>query len=213
MRLYLSSYEFGYHPDRFFELIDDKRVKIAIIANSADLFPEQGIEERVALDIEFFAKNGYDSERLDLREYFGDEDELEEKMQEFGVVWVRGANVFVLIRAFECSGFGNIIKKRLQEDSVVYGGYSAGACVMGNTLHGLELCDDAHTVPSGYEEEVIWDGLGILPYVIVPHYDSDHPESGYIDEVVGYLYENDIPHKKLRDGEAVFIDGTKEEIV
>jgi dipeptidase E len=213
MRLYLSSYKFGNKSEYFFDLIKDKNSKIAIIANSADLYSAIDVEDRVNQDISFFDENSYTAEQLDLREYFGKEDELEEAMQEYGAVWVRGANVFVLRRAFEYSGFDNIIKKRLNEDSIVYGGYSAGACVMGDTLHGLELCDDAYTVPFGYEEEVIWEGLGILPYAIVPHYDSDHPESGFIDEVVTYLYENDIPHEKLRDGEAIVMNGNVEEIL
>jgi dipeptidase E len=213
MRLYISSYEFGDNPDRFFDLIGDKNVKIAIVTNSADLYPEEGTEERVEKDVAYFATNGHSSERLDLRDYFGDEEELAEKLQEFGAVWVRGGNTFVLRRAFSYSGFDNIILKRLAEDSIVYGGFSAGACVMGETLHGLELCDDALTVPSGYEEEVIWDGLGVLPYAIAPHYDSDHPESEFVDEVVAYFYENDIPHEKLRDGEVIIIDDTKQEII
>ncbi len=211
MRLYLSSYEFGDNPDRFFGLVGDKKVKIAIVANSADLYPEEGTEVRVAKDIIFFADHGYEAERLDLRDYFDDETELEEKLQEFGAVWTRGGNTFILRRAFSYSGFDDIIQKRLAEDSIVYGGFSAGACVMGSTLHGLELCDDAYSVPSGYKEDVIWDGLAILPYVIVPHFDSDHPESGFIDEVIAYLYENDIPHEKLRDGEAIVIKGSAEE--
>jgi dipeptidase E len=213
MRLYLSSYKYGNNPHRFFELIGDKKVKIAVIANAADLYLEHEIEERVEKDIAYFYENGYESERLDLRDYFGNKDELDEELQEYGAVWVRGANVFVLRRAFAQSGFETIIRRRLEEDSIVYGGYSAGACVMGDTLHGIELCDDAYTVPSGYDEQIIWDGLGILPYAIAPHYDSDHPESEFIDEIVAYFYENDIPHEKLRDGEAIVINGETEEII
>ena len=52
----------------------------------------------------------------------------------------------------------------------------------------------------------MWDGLGIVPFTIAPHYDSDHPESDLIDEVINYYYENDIEHIKLRDGETFFID-------
>lgn len=213
MRFYLSSYKLGNHPELFFDLIGDKSRKIAIIANASDLYSEVEIEERVNQEIQTFYEYGYKAERLDLREYFDKPDELEDKIIEYGAVWVSGGNSFVLRRAFEYSNFGNIIKSMLLEDSIVYGGYSAGACVVSSTLHGIELCDEPNDVPNGYEEEVIWEGLGIIDYAIAPHYQSDHPESALIDEVVAYFYENDIEHKKLRDGEVILIDGYTEKLV
>jgi dipeptidase E len=213
MRLYLSSYKFGNHPERFFELIDDKSKKIAIIANASDFYGEADIEDRVNQEIQTFYEFGYAAERLDLREYFDKADELEDRITMYGAVWVRGGNSFVLRRAFEYSGFGEIIKRMVTEDFIVYGGYSAGACVVGSTLHGIELCDEAYEVPVGYDHEVIWEGLGIVHYAIAPHYQSDHPESALIDEVVAYFFENDIEHKKLRDGEVIIIDGNTEKIL
>jgi dipeptidase E len=53
---------------------------------------------------------------------------------------------------------------------------------------------------------VIWEGLGIIDYVIVPHYKSDHPESEIMEEVVEYLIENKIPYKTLRDGEVIIVE-------
>ena len=96
---------------------------------------------------------------------------------------------------------------------MVYGGYSAGICILTPTLRGLELVDDADFVPDGYDSEIIWDGLGIVPYSIAPHYKSDHPESPAIDNTVEYFKEKNMPFKTLRDGEAIVIDGDKEQVV
>ena len=44
-------------------------------------------------------------------------------------------------------------------DSIVYGGYSAGACVLTPTLKGIHLADEPDLTPAGYESmPVIWEG-------------------------------------------------------
>jgi hypothetical protein len=61
---------------------------------------------------------------------------------------------------------------------VVYAGSSAGLCVLSPGLHGLEVVDDAGAVTRAYGSEPVWDGLGPLDEVFVPHYRSPgHPET------------------------------------
>ena len=150
---------------------------------------------------------------IDLRKYFGKTKELKQTLMNFNLVWVRGGNTFVLRRALKMSGADEIIRELLEKDAMVYGGYSAGICILTPTLRGLELVDDADFVPDGYDSEIIWDGLGIVPYSIAPHYKSDHPESPAIDNTVEYFKEKNMPFKTLRDGEAIVIDGDKEQVV
>ena len=59
-----------------------------------------------------------------------------------------------------------------------------------------------------YEEckEILWEGLGILDHIILPHYKSDHPESADIDKEVEFCKRNNIPFKTLRDGEVIIIE-------
>lgn len=212
MRLYLSSYLWGNQPQKLFRLIGNGPKKVGIITNSADQFPEAGIVSRLNEDIAYLAEHGLTAERLDLREYFdSSEVELERKIRQFGLVWARGANVFVLRRSMRQSGFDRLLVRLLEEDSIVYGGYSAGACVLGSTLKGLDLVDDAAAVPDGYDQAVIWEGLGVLPYAIAPHYSSNHPESTLIDEAIAYFEEQGTSYKALRDGEAILVDGDKTE--
>jgi dipeptidase E len=63
------------------------------------------------------------------------------------------------------------------------------------------LADEPERIPPGYSAEVLWDGLGLIPYCIVPHYRSIHPESPLMELVVAYLVANEIPFITLRDGE------------
>lgn len=74
--------------------------------------------------------------------------------------------------------------------------------------------DDPAFIPPGYPDtEPVWDGLGVLPYTIAPHYQSDHPESAEIDRTVDYYIEHHIPFIALRDGQALVVHGDSSEVV
>jgi dipeptidase E len=105
------------------------------------------------------------------------------------------------------SGLDAILLEKVQDQQFVYAGYSAGACVVTPTLRGIHLVDYTDVVPEGYAEEIIWDGLGLVPFSIAPHYRSDHPESELIERSVAYFIDHKIPFIALRDGE-VYIQDT-----
>lgn len=148
---------------------------------------------------------GIDVEMLDLQGYFGKKKELKKKIDTLGGVWVRGGNVFVLRQAMKLSGFDEIIKNMGRAD-FIYGGYSAGICILAPGLKALQQVDKSDIAPYAESREIIWDGLGILDYLILPHYKSAHPESADIDKVVEFCKKNNIPFKTLRDGEVIIIE-------
>lgn len=141
-----------------------------------------------------------------MRDYFKKEKELEEKISDFGVIWVRGGNLFVLRQAMKLSGFDNTLNDLVGKSNMLYGGYSAGVCVLTPTLKGMELVDDVTEKPYGDKSEVIWDGLGILNYSVVPHYRSDHSESESVEKVIEYMIKNKILFRALKDGEVIVIE-------
>jgi dipeptidase E len=179
------------------------------------VYPEEGIVERVEQDKIFLKDHGFSAERLDLREYFGTRNLnlLKLKLQSFGLVWVRGGNTFVLRRAMKQSGFDELIIKMLKNDELVYGGFSAGACVVGSTLKGLEEVDNPLEVPEEYFSEVVWEALGLVPYAIAPHFESNHPESDAVSKVISSFKEHNQDFRALRDGEAILIDGDHESLI
>jgi dipeptidase E len=96
----------------------------------------------------------------------------------------------------------------LARDAIAYAGYSAGVCVLTPSLRGLELVDDPDAVSTTYGDSPIWAGLGILDYAVVPHVDSpDHPESEACGRVAALYRKSGVPHRNLRDGEVLVIDG------
>lgn len=206
MKFYLSSYRIGNEVKKLKKMIPKNR-KTALITNALDFSNDfkrrkQGEQE----NIKELTKIGLDVEILDLQDYFNRSQKLKKKLKEFGVIWVRGGNTFVLRQAMKLSGFDVILKNMLKKDNILYGGYSAGICVLGPTLKGFELVDDTSAKPYGKKYKVIWDGLGILNYSIVPHYKSDHPESKKVNKVVKYMIDNKMLFKTLRDGEVIIIE-------
>lgn len=215
MRLYLSSFRNGRHPHRLLELVGDDR-RTAVIFNAVDSIDPEERADRLADEFDRLGELGLDCVEVDLREHFDDPDpeRLRDRLQGFGLVWVRGGNTFVLRRAMHASRFDVAITQLLDDDEVVYGGYSAGVCVLAPSLRGIELCDDPSVTPGGYDgTPVIWEGLGLLPYAVAPHYRSDHPETDRIEDVVEWFRANDLPFRTLRDGDVILIKDGREEIL
>lgn len=127
-------------------------------------------------------------------------------MRNYGLIWVRGGNVFVLRRAYKESGFDEWLKSQKGNDKLVYAGYSAGVCVLSPSLKGLDLVDDPNVVPEGYKPETVWDGVGLLDFAFIPHYRSNHPESERVEKCVAWCVENNVAYKALHDGEAIIYE-------
>ncbi len=187
--------------------------RVALVLNAGDLWGDQAHAFRVIEQTEMFAHTGMEVTDVDLRDYVDRKAALEKRLRTCGSVWVAGGNTFVLRRAMYDSGFDRIITRMLKDDAIAYGGYSAGICVLAASLAGLHLVDDPMEVEQTFHRGAIWDGLGILPYTPVPHYQSGHVESEMIDKVVSYLKGEGVAYKTLRDGEAIVIDGQSEALL
>lgn len=212
MRLYLSSFRNGNKPEELLRLLGTGR-RTALIANSMDFLDEPVRSESVGQEVDRLKSIGLEPTEVDLRQYFGKPEELKEILSTFDLIWARGGNAFILRRAFKQSGADTAIPELLAEDKVAYGGYSAGICILSPSLKGFELVDEPYAIPDGYDPEVLWDCLGIVPYAIAPHYKSDHPESAAIDKSVEYLIDHHIPFIALRDGEVIVIEGKAQRVV
>jgi dipeptidase E len=211
MRLYLSSFRNGNKPEKLLELLGDGR-RTALILNAMDFVSPEDRAADLERETERLKSIGLEPTEVDLRQFFGKPTGLKEMLAEFDLIWVRGGNAFVLRRAFRQSGADAAITELLAEDAVVYGGYSAGVDILQPHLHGIELVDPPDAIPDGYDKNIIWDCLGILPYCVAPHYKSDHPESADVDKTVAYYIENHIPFVALRDGEVIVVNGGSKEI-
>lgn len=209
MKFYLSSYKIGGTKEvqQLRDLIPSNR-KTAYISNALDFSDDS--ERRIQSeqsDIDQLSEVGFDVEKFDLRDYFSQSDKLKNDIEKYGIIWARGGNIFVLRQAMKLSGFDKVLKKLAeQENDILYGGYSAGICILAPSLKGLELIDDITIFPYPQQQELIWEGLNIIDYSIVPHYQSDHPETELASKVVEQYKRDNTPFKTLKDGEAIIID-------
>ena len=201
MRLYLSSERVGSTPEDLISLFDDGR-RIALIANGSYLDDLAKQRERVASDLAELRGIGLDAAELDLRDYFGQPLRLRSELERFDGLWVLGGNVLVLRTAFRESGADQIVRDRLAEDTLVYAGYSAGACLLGPRY---PLLDELFVQLPGYPEELDTTGLDVVPFAISPHYGAGSGSAG-ATRVTDYYIEHHIPFIALRDGQAIVID-------
>lgn len=205
MKLYLSSYKFGNHPEELVKLAGENK-KAVVIMNAVDYGDSNRRQISTQNQIDKLVELGFKASELDLRDYFGKPADIEEYLKKFGLVWIHGGNAFILQRAFKQSGFGEAIRTAVGNDQIVYAGFSAAVCLVAPTLLGVDIVDDPNIVPEKYEKEFSWDGLGLIDYNVAVHYKSDHPESSDTDKEVAYYQENNIPYKTLRDGEVIIIN-------
>lgn len=209
MRLYLASHRTG---DSFPELLRmaGAGARVGVISNAVDFIPAADREAyaRSVFDpIADFRAHGLYAYDLDLRAYFRRPEALLAELERTRLVWAVGGNAFLLRRAMRQSGFDAIAPGLIWAERLVYGGWSAGACVAAPTLRGLEHMDDPAVLAEGYDPEPIWEGLGLIDAAIVPHYRSDHAEAEAAERVAGWMAENRLPHRTLRDGDVLIQNG------
>ncbi len=208
MKFYLSSYKIGNQPDKLLALFSDNK-KVGYIPNALDFTgadPERRMRH-IESDMRSLNETGLQSELTNLKEYFHNEKALKEKIRTFGGIFISGGNTFILRQAMKLSGL-DIILQEYHRNGVgfVYSGYSAAGCILSPSLKGYDIVDNAKDLPYMDQKEIIWNGLNMIDFIFLPHFDSDHPESEDVQKELLYCVENDIPYKTLRDGEVLIIE-------
>ena len=215
MRLYLSSDRTGCCFEDLVHMAG-RKARAAVISNALDLVPmeaRQAYAGNVFDPIAHFAEYDIDAFHLDLRRYFGRANDLNEVLKDVAVVWMVGGETFLLASAVRASGLGVILQRRLAEDSLVYGGWSAGAILAGPSLHGAELMDNAAAVAAGYPPgETIWEGLDLIDVHLVPHYRSGHAEGPAAEAMAAFYEAEGLPYETLREGDVMLVNGPLTEI-
>ncbi len=178
MKFYLSSYKYGNEETKkvLKDWIKLYGNKVVYIANSRDHKEDNDLKfSRIEADKDMLKEIGFEIIEISLKDYFGRKNELKRDLEKFNTFCLIGGNVFVLRKAMELSGFDNFIKDNLYNKDMLYIGYSAGICLLGETLDGLNLVDEPINVYN--DDAILYEGLGIFKETLVPHYKSDHPET------------------------------------
>lgn len=205
MKYYLSSFEIGSKQEDLKRLIPNG--KVGYIPNARDFTGADPMRSalRSEKDMNALRELSIAVELLNLQDYFGKQLALQTKLDELGAIFISGGNVFVLRQAMKLSGLDQILKSLQTDPDFLYSGYSAAGCVLAPSLAPYEIVDKADT-PYSEQHEIIWEGLGLIDYTFLPHWDSDHPESADVEKVITYCKENNITYKAIRDGEVIVIE-------
>jgi len=208
MKFYLSSYKLGNETEKLKEMVDQTNKKFAYISNALDSTKNdpEWKKKHEESDLGDIRSLGVEVEQLDLKDYFGNKDGLRDKLKSLGGIYVSGGNTFILRQAMKLSGLDDLILEMKDRNDFVYVGYSAAICVLTPTLNVYAITDDATNFPYSQIDEPIWEGLGIVDFIIEPHYDSGHEESESTDKEIKWCVDNKVLFKAYRDGEVLIIE-------
>lgn len=213
MRLFLSSYRAGNHSEKLLGLLNGID-EVGIISNAKDYHEPLRRAQRMDEVYDFFKSVGVVLHEIDLRPYFSKGNSSEE-LSKHKFIWLAGGNIFLLRRALEYSGAVSYLTKTVKDASLILGGESAGAVVLGPTFRGFEMegnADNPNFIPESYKSEVIWEGLGLVSYVPIPHCGGEDYGSE-VSRIIKQFDRDKIPHKDMTDDQAIMVSGDKEEFL
>lgn len=202
MKLFLSSGDIPNNlRDVFLNLVGKQAtdVKFALIENAADPYADETkgwmFETRKS-----FESLGMQMTLVDLRLYKDDPENLYTVLKNVDVVWIGGGNTYYMRWLMKVSGFDTIINKLLAK-GIVYGGGSAGAILPCPVLDKFDIVDDQNAAP-----EVIKQGLGLIDFIIVPHWgDPEYQER--LQEIKDYYdHETSYQVATITDSQAIIVD-------
>jgi dipeptidase E len=206
MKLYLASYRVA-ALDELLKLVGKpvKQVKMAIIPNAKDYYIPRVRRLKVQRLSEYFKGLGFNEPGvIDITDY-PDPAKMATDLKQCDLIWVMGGNTFVLQEIMQDHGFAQVIRDVLNS-GVVYGGESAGSCVAGTNLHGIELADDIE-----YAGRPVFKGLGLVQKAILPH--CDNPEYAEVMKQINEQLKDSENVISLNDNQAYVVDGDKARIV
>jgi dipeptidase E len=203
MKLYLSSIGIP-APEELATLLGKSlsETTVALIPNAKDYYSKRAWNFTINSRIEYMQGLGFSIEVVDLKDYT-EELVLENKLSKYDLIWAMGGNTFMLRYEMKRSGFDEIIHGLLNQ-GIVYGGDSAGALVAGLSINGIEAADEP-----GFAEKVINEGIGIVPFSILPH--ADNTEFSEVLPVFKELHQDEVI--ELNDSQAVIFENNTHRII
>lgn len=145
-------------------------------------------------------------ERYDIEEAFNKQEDIEAKINKYDIVAVSGGNVFYFLFWAEKVGLKRILENYLNNGGV-YLGESAGVVCHVKNIEPLKLIDSPEKAPG-----VVNHGLELTNFIVIPHWGNKKYQE--LLEKTRQEYSNQrLKTEVLRDGEVMFIEGDKFEII
>ena len=105
-------------------------------------------------------------------------------MKDIDLIFISGGNIFYLLDQCIKSEFDQVLREKIN-NGVIYIGSSAGSALVGIGNQLAKYLDDSTKAP-GLKS----DGLGIVDFVILPHWGSTDFHDGYQKSFADLYSEN-----------------------
>ncbi len=208
MKLFLSSTSLpGKLKEKFYLFVGKpaEEISVALFENAADIYPpeKRGFVERNYQELQ---EANLKITKLSLKDYIDQPAALQEALSSFDVIWFGGGNTFYLRYMMKISGFDQIAHSLLGQ-GVIYAGGSAGAIVAGPILNHFDAIDEPNQAT-----EVIWQGLGLIDFIPLPHWNTPKFQSG-----LEKLRDDLLPYNKelaiITDEQAIVVENDSWKII
>lgn len=134
--------------------------------------------------------------------------EIDKVIKETDIVFISGGNTFYLLEKIQQSKSADVIKNYIEKGKI-YIGSSAGSVIAGPDIYPIYRQDDAKKAPhlKGY------DGLGLVDFVVFPHWGSDYFKKLYLNHRLEHAYTTRHKIILLTDYQYVKVVGDTYQIV
>jgi dipeptidase E len=198
-KLFLTSVNIDKLPE--FIGKDTKGLKVAFIQTAADPYEDKWFVEA---DRKKLIEFGFNLIDLDLKDK--NQNELQNVLDGVDIIYITGGNSFYLLDKMQQSGFDKILPDLL-EQGIIYAGSSAGAVVIGSSLEPIRSLDD----PSKAPNLKLYNGLGLVDFVIIPHYGKEKYKEKQ-DKIISE-YSDKFKIQTLTDNQTILVDGDNYRLV
>lgn len=174
--------------------IPKEELKIGYVTTASKVARTQSFFEDVKNQMK---EAGYLFEEIDIENK--SEKELLEFFNDKNIIHVEGGNTFYLLKVIREGGFGDVLKKLL-DDGKIYIGTSAGAYIMCPTIEVANWNED------GKDRFGMTDftALNYVPFILKAHY-TDYKEAKIKKEALTSKY----PLRVLKDGQGILVEDSK----
>lgn len=206
MKLYLGSCDLGTNQEQLRSWIKKYGKDIILIPNALDTIYNEAVKQNmINEDKRMLESVSFDVRVETLEDYFGNYSKLKESFDKYKAFYAIGGNVFTLRKAMELSGFDRYLKDLADKEDRLYGGYSAGICILAKDIEILEFVDEQRNPYNG--DLTFEKGLGLIDYLPIPHYQSESL-GRTMKQLEEYCKKYKIKYRTIADGSSI-VDNTR----
>jgi dipeptidase E len=178
-----------------------KDLNVAFIPTAANTYQDRWFVEK---DREKLKSMGLSLKEVDIDGKT--QQEVEKLLEDIQIIHITGGNTFYLLEKIRESGFDKVLPKML-DAGVVFVGTSAGSIIVGPDIEPVGLIDDPQDAPNLKSTK----GLGLVDFVILPHFDNQKYTEKY-KEIMA-KYNSDFNLLPLNDNQAALVDGNSYKVI